>query len=98
MVAREVHGEFAVLVPPDGLRGFGQDQHVADARHKGLRRVGGAEIALVDVLLHGVDPRYIVQRAAQERDGFVEALRFDVQEHIARRTCRNEQLAAPVRL
>src|SRR5579859_2707577 len=60
--------------------------------------MGCAEIALVDIVLHAVDPGYAVQRTLQERDGLVEPLWFDVQEHIARRACRNKQLAAPVRL
>src|SRR5579859_3497593 len=34
VMACEIHGEFAVFVPPDGLGGFGQDEHVADPRHK----------------------------------------------------------------
>src|SRR5579859_7817022 len=34
VVACEMHGESVVFVPPDGLGGFGQDQHVADPRHK----------------------------------------------------------------
>ena len=79
MVACEVHGEFAVFVPPDGLGWFGQDQHIANACHKGLRWVCGAEITLVDVLLHAVDAGNAVQGALEERDGLVEALRFDVE-------------------